>query len=96
MSSKTLPRLQLPLSERDYADLEMLKGSPEQMRQMNINESTSNAAVALAVFEEGLRVVKERIAEASYAAMGRDAEEKLERDAERRRLTRRSRDFTVD
>jgi hypothetical protein len=96
MSSKTMPRLQLPLSERDYADLEMLKRSPENMQQMNINESTSNAALALAVFEEGLRVVKERIAEASYSAMGRDAEEKLERDAERRRLTRRSRDFTVD
>ena len=68
----------------------------KQMKQMNINESTSNAAVALAVFEEGMRVVKERIADASYAAMGRDADEKLERDAERRRLTRRNRDFTVD
>ena len=97
-TSTRLPRLSLPLTDRDYADLEAISSSPESLRELgeDLAPGSSKAAVAVAVFEEGLRSIKERMAMSTYAAMGADIEEQREAQAERRRRERRGRDVEGD
>ena len=93
-----LPRLSLPLSDRDYADLEAISNSTDALRELrdDLDPRSSRAAIALAVFEEGLRTVKERLTVGAYAEMGTDAEEQRLARADRTRRSRRGRDLEGD
>ena len=90
-----IKRLSLPLNERDYRDLDLLRNSREHRRELPV-EGESNAAFAHAVFEEGMRVIKERASARIYEEMARESAEVAERASQRGRLTRRGRDRVVD
>ena len=92
MTTQASQRLSLPLSARDRADLDMIQGSAAHMRELDLDAQASRAATAKAVFEEGLKIVKERIAQDSYAAMGAEQAEIARRRHNRDRLSARGRD----
>lgn len=85
------------MNERDWEDLELIRSSPEYREALgSISDDSSNAAVAHAIFEEGLRVVKERAAIAVYEQMAADEAMQRESAANRARLSRRGRDLSID
>nr|WP_314844331.1 hypothetical protein [uncultured Microbacterium sp.] len=95
MTTTITRRLSLPLSDRDYSDIELLRSSKEYRREIPAGID-SNAAVAHAVFEEGMRAIKERAAARVYEEMAKESAEVAARAADRERLTRRGRDRVID
>lgn len=68
-------RLSLPLTARDQRDLEVLRNSPRGLSRLpeGISADSSEAKLVHAVFEEGMKVLKERALEAAYAELGAEA-----------------------
>jgi hypothetical protein len=95
---KVASRLSVPLTDKDYADLALIRNSPERLRELgeDLSPSSGQAALVHAVFEEGMRSIKERAVEEAYEAMARDEELAREARANRKRLSRRGRDVELD
>lgn len=95
MSDRTVKRPPLPLTERDLADLNKLRGEPPAWnalwrlaRQEAPTGEVTESVVIHAIFMVGLRAIKEAAEAASYAA---DAEGRRAEDAGRRAIARRRR-----
>jgi hypothetical protein len=95
MSERTVKRPPLPLTERDLAELNKLRGEPlswnalwSLARQETPTGEVTESVVIHAIFTVGLRAIHEAAEAASYAA---DAEDRRGEDAERRSLARRRR-----
>lgn len=95
MSERAVKRPPLPLTERDLADLNKLRGEPPiwdalwyLARQDAPTGEVTESVVIHAIFTVGLRAIQEAAEAASYAA---DAEGRREEDAERRAIARRRR-----
>lgn len=95
LSQRAVRRMPLPLTDRDLADLAKLREpgverealaalTPGELPEGELTE----AALLHAVFEAGLRAVRDAAEERSYAA---DAAAYERADAERRRTARRRR-----
>lgn len=90
----TLPRStrkSLPLSERDLVDLATLRSS-EQYREalsrlggQQVTAATSEAVVLHAVWQAGLKAVREQLEADGYAELARDRHEESARQVARRR-----------
>jgi hypothetical protein len=100
MSERAVKRPPLPLTERDLADLNKLRGEPpiwealwHLARQDAPAGEVTESVVIHAIFTVGLRAIQEAAEAASYAA---DAEGRREADAERRAIARRRRPGWVE
>lgn len=99
MSSLNVPakvRKSLPLTERDLADLERLRGqTPErdalgELAGVVVVDSVAEAALLHMVFVAGLRAIQEKAEERAYASAAADRQTsgeagELRRTARRRR-----------
>lgn len=88
-------RKSLPLTERDLADLERLRGqTPERDALAELSgvvvESVTEAALLHMIFAAGLRAIRERAEERAYASAAADRLASGEA-AEVRRIARRRR-----
>ena len=74
-------RLSMPLTARDQRDLKALRNSPTGLSRLpgGIASDASEAKLVHAVFEEGMRVLKEKELEAAYAEMGAEIRENSQR-----------------
>lgn len=95
MSERAVKRPPLPLTERDVADLNKLRGEPPTWealwrlaRQEAPTDEVTESVVIHAIFMVGLRAVQEAAEAGSYAA---EAEDRRGEDAERRAVARRRR-----
>ncbi|MGO1543588.1 MAG: hypothetical protein ACTHXA_04515 [Gulosibacter sp.] len=95
MSDATVHRISVPMSDRDLRDLELLQSSPEYREQLPASAS-SKAALTHAVFDEGMKVIKERAEARIYEEMAKESAETESRSKNRARLSRRGRDKVVD
>ena len=98
MTSTISRRLSLPISARDEADLALIRKSPESLRVLNsdLTDSSSETAVVRALFEQGLRLIREQAMQETYAEMAADMKIAAEAAANRLRLSRRPRDSDED
>ena len=98
MASKISRRLSLPLSDKDEVDLALIRKSPERLRDLKdgLTNASSESAIVHAVFEKGLRSIREQAMEETYAEMAADAKVAAEAVANRLRLARRPRDSDAD
>lgn len=68
-------RKSLPLTERDLVDLSTLRGSPEHLAALadvtgtELETGASDAALLHAVWEAGIRTIREHLEDAAYAEM---------------------------
>lgn len=61
------------LTRTDLADLDLIRRSPERLREIGAQDVAGNeTALVHAVFEEGMRAVKERIVADDYAGLADD------------------------
>lgn len=97
MSIAASTRLSLPLTSEESDVLDSIRSAPEQLEALGLTDRrASGAAVAHAVFREGLRSLQERTAVSLYAAMAADAEQQRLDRLQRERLTRRGRDLGAE
>lgn len=96
MEAVTTSRISLPLTSQDARDLEAMRRSPEFLRRESLSDNPSKAATARAIFQEGMRVVKQREYAKLYAEMAAEETQLAESTASRRRLLRRGRDTVAD
>lgn len=91
---ETLPkstRKSLPLSAHDLEDLKLLKESPTYREALakaagvEISNSASEAAVLHAVWEAGLKAIREQIEDQGYAEMAAQQDAVQRQAAARRR-----------
>jgi hypothetical protein len=95
LSEPAKVRKSLPLTERDLADLEPLRGQgPERDALADLAgvavESLTEAALLHMIFAAGLRAIRERAEERAYASAAADRLASGEA-AENRRIARRRR-----
>jgi len=95
LSEPAKARKSLPLTERDLADLERLRGqTPERDALAELAglevESVTEAALLHMIFAAGLRAIRERAEERAYASAAADRQASGEAD-ESRRIARRRR-----
>jgi ectoine hydroxylase-related dioxygenase (phytanoyl-CoA dioxygenase family) len=101
VNERAKARKSLPLTERDLADLERLKGqTPERdaladLAGVVVVESVAEAALLHMVFTAGLRAIRERAEELAYASAAADRLASGEAE-EIRRIARRRRPAWVD
>ncbi|SDS33605.1 hypothetical protein SAMN04489752_1488 [Brevibacterium siliguriense] len=90
-SRRQAKRLSVSLTERDMTDLKAVENSPEHLAELpgNLTPESSEAALVHAIFEEGMRAVKERALEEVYRRIGQ--EEREESQQRRARLKGRNR-----
>ena len=93
-------RKSLPLTERDLADLERLRGqTPERDALSDLSgvavESVTEAALLHLIFAAGLRAIREKAEERAYADAAADRLASGEAD-ENRRIARRRRPAWAD
>ena len=94
-------RKSLPLTERDLADLERLRGhTPErealaELAGVVVVESVTEAALLHMIFAAGLRAIREKAEERAYASAAADRLASGEAD-EIRRIARRRRPAWAD
>jgi ectoine hydroxylase-related dioxygenase (phytanoyl-CoA dioxygenase family) len=94
-------RKSLPLTERDLADLERLRGqSPERdaladLAGVVVVEGVTEAALLHMIFTAGLRAIQEKAEELAYASAAADRLASGEAD-EIRRIARRRRPSWAD
>ncbi len=89
-------RQSVPMSEQDWAEIEMVKTSPEFQESLGLDSKPSNAEITRALLHEGLRSVREKTEVLIYQEMGKDAEFVSHNRAQRERLSKRGRDITKD
>ncbi|RAX50744.1 hypothetical protein DQ353_04215 [Arthrobacter sp. AQ5-05] len=73
-----------------------MRRSPEFLREESLSENPSKAATAQAIFQQGMRVVKQREYAKLYAEMAAEETQLAESSANRQRLLRRGRDTVPD
>jgi hypothetical protein len=101
LNERAKTRKSLPLTERDLADLERLRGqTPERDALADLAgvvevESVAEAALLHMVFTAGLRAIRERAEELAYARAAADRLASGEA-AEVRQIARRRRPAWVD
>jgi hypothetical protein len=100
LSEPAKARKSLPLTERDLADLERLRGqTPERDALAELAgievESVTEAALLHMIFAAGLRAIRERVEERAYASAAADRQASGEAD-ESRRIARRRRPAWAD
>jgi hypothetical protein len=94
-------RKSLPLTERDLADLERLRGqTPERdalsdLAGVAVAEGVTEAALLHMIFAAGLRAIREKAEERAYATAAADRLASGEAD-ENRRIARRRRPVWAD
>jgi hypothetical protein len=93
-------RKSLPLTERDLADLQRLRGqTPERDALANLSgvavESVTEAALLHLIFAAGLQAIREKAEEHAYASAAADRLASGEAD-ENRRIARRRRPAWAD
>jgi hypothetical protein len=93
-------RKSLPLTERDLADLQRLRGqTPERDALADLSgvevESVTEAALLHLIFAAGLRAIREKAEEHAYASAAADRLASGEVD-ENRRIARRRRPAWAD
>ena len=93
-------RKSLPLTERDLADLERLRGqTPERDALSDLSgvavESVTEAALLHLIFAAGLRAIREKAEERAYASAAADRLTSGEAD-QIRRIARRRRPAWAD
>jgi ectoine hydroxylase-related dioxygenase (phytanoyl-CoA dioxygenase family) len=93
-------RKSLPLTERDLADLERLRGqTPERAALADLSsivvEGVTEAALLHMIFAAGLRAIREKAEERAYASAAADRLASGEAD-EVRRIARRRRPTWAD
>jgi hypothetical protein len=100
LNQRTVRRSPLPLTERDLTDLASFRGpgpAREALARLAAADlpegDITESALLHAVFEAGLRAVRETAEELSYAA---DATAYQAEDAERRRIAHRRRPHWAD
>lgn len=77
-------RLSVPLSEHDDAELARLR-STETLETLGLAPSASDAALVHAVFDLGLRQLRERRMESAYAELALTYDDATARNVARRR-----------
>jgi hypothetical protein len=100
LSEPAKARKSLPLTERDLADLERLRGqTPEREALAELAgiavESVTEAALLHMIFAEGMRAIRERAEERAYFSAAADRLASGEA-AESRRIARRRRPGWAD
>lgn len=100
LSEPAKARKSLPLTERDLADLERLRGqTPERDALAELAgiqvESVTESALLHMIFAAGLRAIRERAEERAYASAAVDRQASGEAD-ESRRIARRRRPAWAD
>lgn len=84
-------RKSLPLTSRDLEDLARIRSSVAHRAALadlvdsQVDEGASEASVLQAVFEAGLRAVRDRVEAAGYAQMAADMDAAARRASARRR-----------
>lgn len=97
MSITTRPtRQSVPLTEQDWADIEMVKTSPGFQESLGLGSAPSNSEVTRALLREGLRSLRENNESKIYQEMAKDAQLISQERAQRSRLSQRGRDITKD
>lgn len=98
MPSTISRRFSLPLSNRDEADLALIRRSPERLRELDrdLTDKSSESAILHAVFEKGLQSIKEESIKQAYLDMGADLKRSAEAAGNRTRLSARPRDTDAD
>lgn len=89
-TGRTIRRLPVPLTERDEADLALIRSSPEAQRAIGATEGMSDAALVHALVAYAASRAREVAEEAAYAALATDPEHQEFEAALRRRGRRRS------
>lgn len=76
MEPKT-SRLPLPLTPQNERDLTTMRESPNRLSELpgHITPQSSKAKLVHAIFEEGMRVMKERELEETYRRIGEEERE---------------------
>jgi hypothetical protein len=100
LSEPAKARKSLPLTERDLADLERLRGqTPERDALADLSgiavESVTEAALLHMIFAAGLQAIREKAEERAYAEAAADRLASGEAD-ENRRIARRRRPAWAD
>jgi hypothetical protein len=88
-ASRRVRRLPVPLTERDEADLRLIRNSPEALGQIGVRADDSDATIVHALMTLGARQAREAAEDAGYAALAADLEERAIELAIRRHGRRR-------
>lgn len=91
MSSTKSRRLPVPLTEHDDAELALLRADSHLEDVVGLTRDASDAALVHAVFELGLRQVREARLDLAYRALAVEYD-----DASAREVARRRRPLTGD
>ena len=86
---RTVRRLPVPLTERDEADLTLIRNSPEAQRAIGATDGMSDAALVHTLVAYAASRAREVAEEAAYAALAADPEHQ-EFEAAMRHRRRRS------
>lgn len=84
-------RKSLPLTSRDLSDLGTLRGSASHRVALSdlagevVTEGSSDAAVLHAVWEAGIKAVRDRVEDEGYTEMAKTRDVRTDRAAARRR-----------
>lgn len=85
------------MSQKDWADLELIKSTPDYRAVLGLeHDATSNAEVSHAIFEAGVRAIKEQAEYEIYAQMAAGSEFRSAQQVNRERLQRRGRTIPLD
>ncbi|PAU90104.1 hypothetical protein CK505_12555 [Kocuria sp. WN036] len=95
-SAEVVRTPEVGLTRKDLADLDLIRRSPERLRELGTEEgSASDKILVHAVFEEGMRAIKDRNMADAYAEMAEEQftdEGQAERSAHKARRARRNLD----
>lgn len=94
-SAEVVRTPEVGLTRKDMADLDIIRRSPERLRELGTGQAESDTVLVHAVFEEGMRAIKERNMNDAYAAMAEEEqteEGRAERQARKARRLRRNLD----
>ena len=94
MTASIKKRMTVSLTERDLEDLRLIRSAPEHI--VRVKQDASESQLVHALLAEGMRSVKERIAEEVYAQMAEDREVAAAAAERRGRLNRRARGGNED
>ncbi len=94
-SRREAGRKTIPLNERDLADLDRLRHSPEAAERLGVSTQVSERAFLAAAVSRGLQEAREADQAAGYALLAADPEERALAEQERARVRRnRSRELS--
>lgn len=94
-SAEVVRTPEVGLTRKDMADLDIIRRSPERLRELGAGKAESDTALVHAIFEEGMRAIKERNVIDAYEALAEDlrtSEGRSEYEGNKARLKSRRRD----